>query len=113
MDAGATFDAYDSNHNSLLHYWTFEKSDPELLKFLLDNGLNIEHANGNGETPLVIASRFQNVEAVKMLFKVGANSRAKDRQGRSGIGHFLIKGNYSAADELWNLGLWHPEKPSQ
>lgn len=52
---------------------------------LLKNGADINLANGEGETPMMIASSNNNVSFVKLLIEKGANVNAKDGKGRTAL----------------------------
>ncbi len=51
------------------------------LRVLLDHGADIEARNIDGETPLLIAARWQKYGAVAMLIERGASLRAEDHYG--------------------------------
>jgi ankyrin repeat protein len=52
---------------------------------LLEKGADINLANGEGETPMMIASSNNNVNFVKLLIDKGANVNAKDDKGRTAL----------------------------
>ena len=50
------------------------RSDPEkIAKFFMSNGLNVDHANINGGTPLHSAAFYNWLDVMKLLIRLGAN----------------------------------------
>ncbi|EPE33351.1 Ankyrin repeat-containing protein [Glarea lozoyensis ATCC 20868] len=54
--------------------------DIALVKNLLNNGADLEARNGEGQTPLHIATLNHNLEVIKVLFGAGINVEAKDNK---------------------------------
>jgi len=50
---------------------------PEALQYLLSKGLNPDHQNDFGKTPLIYAVQYSQLESVKMLLEAGADSNVK------------------------------------
>ena len=44
-----------------------------MVKFLIDNGANIEQSYGNEDNPLLHAIKIQNVQIIQILIAYGAN----------------------------------------
>jgi tetratricopeptide (TPR) repeat protein len=59
----------DPEQDSLL---TFAIGHPELVRFLLGKGLDPDHQNAFGKTPLMYAAQFDEVESAKILLEHGA-----------------------------------------
>ncbi|KAI5519026.1 Ankyrin repeat family [Trichomonas vaginalis G3] len=51
---------------------------PDVLKFFLDKGANVEVKSGWGDTPLHKAAEQDNVECVQLLLSSGANPNSKN-----------------------------------
>lgn len=59
---------------SLLHFAVQERSKQTMLKLLLEDGVeNLELPTRDGQTPLQLAIRAENVSAVDLLIKAGAD----------------------------------------
>jgi len=57
--------------NACAHY-------PQMVRTLLDHGFDVNHKNKLNETPLMIASSFDQVEAFSFLIENGASIKTKD-----------------------------------
>jgi hypothetical protein len=81
--AGARIDAADKHSLAAIHYAA--ERCAECLKVLREHRADLElrvTANRD-ETPLMIAARFGQVEAIRTLIELGADVRAKDRHGEN------------------------------
>ena len=58
-----------------------EKGELKIVKFLVENGANIEIKDNNGMTPLSNACRGGYLDVVKFLIENGANIETKDVNG--------------------------------
>jgi len=54
-----------------------------IVKALIAAGANINDADGNGRTPLMLAAQTNSLAAVKMLLEAGAPINTKDKAGRT------------------------------
>ena len=79
----------------------------ELAKILIQNGLDINQKNDNGETPFHYACRFQttNKETITELIKNGANIKSKNAE-RENIFHYACK--YCNVDVIIYLFQQYP-----
>lgn len=63
--------------------------EPSTITFLIQQGANLDvqlqNEEGDGETALIIASRFSNVQYVKALVEFGADLNVKDNLGRTAL----------------------------
>ncbi len=74
-----------------------------VIRKLLKAGADVEAANADGQTALMIVARSSNVEAAKLLIKAGANVNAREHwrgqtalmwaaaQSQPGMVHLLVK----------------------
>jgi hypothetical protein len=53
---------------------------PEALRFLIEQGVDVDQANAFGKTPLMYAAQFNTLEAVRLLLEHGANPNASTVQ---------------------------------
>jgi ankyrin repeat protein len=80
--------------NSMLHV-ACEKNNPlNVVKLLLEKGLNVNDINRKGQTPLHIAARCMNSNKILLLLEYGANVNVLDKYGDSPI-TFLIYTYYT------------------
>ena len=55
-----------------------EYSIPHTTRLLLEHGLEVDHTDVNGDTPLHIATRASSASLILMLLKFGANFDIKN-----------------------------------
>lgn len=71
----------DDERNTPLHHAVLE-GRPEMVKFLLDRGADMDARNEDGQTPLIIASlREDNALIIQHLLNKGADTSLKDFEG--------------------------------
>ena len=58
-----------------------EEENIEVVKFLLEKGVDTEAKNNYGDSPLIIASCNGNIEIVKLLLEKGADIEAINSEG--------------------------------
>jgi ankyrin repeat protein len=58
---------------------------PEVVKILLEKGVNINAKGSTGETALMRASRREDPEVAKLLLEEGADINAKDFEGKTAL----------------------------
>lgn len=59
----------------------FIANKPELMKFLIESGADVNVANKNGDTALIDAAYFGRNETLELLLKNGAKPEIKNKQG--------------------------------
>lgn len=98
FEAEADSQLLDRDKNNLLHY-AAESGGGEAMEFLLKKKvLKINSVNADGETPLHIAARYNQLDTVKILLKYGASRTITDKNGKipmeltdnGNIGNWLI-----------------------
>ena len=73
-----------------------------MIKLLLESGADVNVANQNGSTALILASSSK--DTVKVLVEAGANVNKTDINGKSPLMAASLKCNLSTANTLINLG---------
>ncbi|SFG12677.1 hypothetical protein SAMN05518865_108231 [Duganella sp. CF458] len=73
-----------------LHY-AAAAGDLEIMKLLLERHAYIDAASPTGTTPLMLAAREGQEDAVKLLLEEGANAKLKDRAWRENAAQFAIR----------------------
>ncbi|MBC9797222.1 ankyrin repeat domain-containing protein [Sinomicrobium weinanense] len=97
VDNGCPADSYDHSENTLL----FQKLTPEVGRWLIDQGLDVNHKNKGNETPLEKAIENNNNELVKALLDNGADLHHTNKEGNSMFYFALVdKVNYDLFDTL-------------
>ena len=79
--------------------------DTAVLEYLISKGAKIESKNAYGETPLMSAISYWNVEAILLLEKHNANWKVVNNDGENAV-HYMLFGDYCSecdVDENGNL----------
>ena len=84
--------------------------DPEDRVWVLGNipmdltGVNVDMADKNGVTPVIMAAWKGSVDALKNLIAAGANVNAASRFGRTALSYAKLKGRDEAVKVLDDAG---------
>lgn len=83
LDAGADINYKDDDGNTLLHY-AAASCHPEIVKFLIEKGLDLEAKRKLGATPLCVAAKeSESVAVLKTLIEAGADINARSHYGET------------------------------
>lgn len=87
LNAGADASVFENHGWSAVHF-AAHRGNIEGLRALHRHGVDLDLRNpGNrGETPLMIAACYGQLDAVRLLIELGADPRATDREGKSVYG---------------------------
>ncbi len=72
----------------------FEYNRSPIAMYLVKKGALINAQNIHGVTPLMVATRIQNVELSKFLIQSGADVNLKDRNGNNALFNLINAGNF-------------------
>ena len=75
------------------------KGDSETAKKIIEYGGDVNQTY-NGMTPLMIASRYNNVEMIKLLLSKGASLNLKDEKGNTALKHAELSNAKEAVEFL-------------
>ncbi|MCC8996044.1 MAG: ankyrin repeat domain-containing protein [Nitrosomonas sp.] len=98
----ADVNSLDTNKNNIAHL-IMDYVKPDVLQRLIEKGVDINKANAQGETPLLIAASKGNEQNVNVLIENNANVNATDRGGNGLIHKAALIGNIRIID----LGIKH------
>ena len=76
-----------------------ENNNIDKLKEFINNKVDINYQTEKGDTALILASYYGNIEIVKLLIKAGANKDITDRWGFTAIDYAIDK-NYKQIIKL-------------
>ncbi|QSE99224.1 ankyrin repeat domain-containing protein [Fulvivirga lutea] len=74
-----------------------------LKNIITNNPQVVNHPDGRGFTPLILATYFDDVDAAKILLESGANINAQDASGNTALMGVCFKGS----EKIVNLLLDH------
>ncbi|RXG32334.1 ankyrin repeat domain-containing protein [Leeuwenhoekiella marinoflava] len=79
VKAGCEITEMDTSDNTLL----FNKLQAPVMQWLIDKGLDVDHKNKGGKTPLLLAVENNQFDSVQLLLENGADTSVKDKSGNS------------------------------
>ena len=87
---------------------------PETVQFYVDNGVDVNAQDGSGATPLHYAVHGNNIEAVKILLKAGADPNIQDRRNMTPFDESFGRKelNFELMEELLKFGADPNRTPS-
>lgn len=88
----------DEGYNLLAYAIQYHQND--IAELLIRRGININEENKYGASPLIIAARSNNVEAVKMLLKSNCKVNHKDQFGNTSKDYAVINNNQEVCQYL-------------
>ncbi len=94
----------DRYKRSVLYYFAEKNSDPALLKFLLENGADIEAKQEDGSTPLMVAIWLKNDKAARALTDAGASIHARNNVHSTVLHLAAVKSPVAFVKELIQKG---------
>ena len=86
LEKGAAIACEDKRGWSLLHYAAMG-GDPDTIDHILTHLPDVDSKTADGETPLIIAVFYGELQGVKYLLERGANPLAKDNKGQDSLYH--------------------------
>jgi ankyrin repeat protein len=81
---GAVVNAFsvDSCGNNMLDY-AVTNSDIDVIKYLVEEGVDVNNSGENGDTPLITAAYFEKYKICCYLLMMGADGRKENNNGIS------------------------------
>lgn len=107
LDYGADYKKTTNRNSTLLHMAAWNKKNPHILKFILENKLysNIDEIDDNGATPLCNAVQFGNsIRNVELLITAGADYKKKFSWGNSLLLCSILNNNVEITLKIINEG---------
>ena len=86
LEKGAAIACEDKRGWSPLHYAAMG-GDPDTIDHILTHLPDVDSKTADGETPLIIAVFYGELQGVKYLLERGANPLAKDNKGQDSLYH--------------------------
>ena len=74
-----------------------------LILLLVENGIDVNETNKDGETALMIAAINNEIEIVNLLIKYGADINAKDNDGISVLQYAAIGGTKDSDTRVFRI----------
>lgn len=76
------------------------KGNASMVKVLLENKANPNLADGQGMTPLLYASQFENKEIILLLLKYKADKKLANNEGKTAMDYAIFNKNQEIMDLL-------------
>ena len=96
---GWSFEDFGSESNTALTY-AARDGFTEIAQLLVDSGADINWIDGEGVTPLILASFKDHIEIVQLLLDHGANGAITDQWNRTALDYALRRGETDAIAQL-------------
>lgn len=96
-------DMYHNTRTPIITATVNEHTD--CIRILVENGVNVNSADNNGETSLHRACKTGYFDGVDILIKAGANNHIKDCYGYTAFHNAARKGNIDCLRALFDSGL--------
>mgnify|MGYP001780820384 CR=1 FL=1 len=93
LQEGAAVNVADNNGQHVLFVAAGENPSPEVAEFLISSGAAVNTADKNGQTPLMLAAQKNNKEVLSIFLRAGADTQAKDAQGKTAADYLLENPN--------------------
>ena len=90
----------DTDGRSLL----MKTDDPEMVRWLIERGVDVNSPDNAGYTPLIDAARFGRPEIAKLLIDAQADVNDRNVHGRTALTEAVINGNDDVAELLRAAG---------
>jgi hypothetical protein len=90
----------DTDGRSLL----MKTDSPEMVRWLIERGVDVNFPDNAGYTPLIDAARFDRPEIAKLLIAVQADVNARNVHGRTALTEAVINGHEEVAELLRAAG---------
>lgn len=85
-------------------HWTCIADKPEVAKYLLENGADINHADKTGVTPIIRATCCRSKRVSKLLIEKGCDLNCSDALGSSALHYTTLYGERELTTALIRAG---------
>ena len=96
--AGANVHARNKDGSTVL-FWA---ADSDVVNFLVDSGVAVNDLNANGDSALLLATKYDRTDVLNVLIQRGANVNIGNRQGENPLPPALKSEGRSAVDDFPN-----------
>jgi len=96
------FSAQD--YSDFMYYIQTANVNYDLVADMIADGINVNKADDNGDTPLLMAARYERPATTDLLISSGAQLNARDRNGRTALWIAARAGYIEVLDKLLLAG---------
>lgn len=90
----------DCLKNRTALHWAVASDNEAIVKILINNGANVNMADRDSVTPLILASNMGNLNIVRHLISKGSNINHTDRMGTTALHYACMRFHFKIAHEL-------------
>ena len=95
---------WDKDRNRSIHFAAMHNKNASVVERLIENGEKINLSNNAGETPLILAAKYDNIPAVKVLLKYKANLEIKKDNSCTALCYAALNKNEEPVKMLLDAG---------
>ncbi|CAH3150822.1 unnamed protein product [Porites lobata] len=92
---GANVALTDDSGFTALHYACIDHGSLEVLRYLFENGADVNACSNDKLTPLMIAAEKGHINALTLLIKFGADADLQDKNGKTALHHAVYGSDVS------------------
>lgn len=84
---------------TLLHVAAKSNTNPDVIQFLLNQGIEINDVNEEGQSALMLAAAFNsNPDIITMLLENGADKKIKDKTNKTAEDYVILNSSFFGTD---------------
>jgi len=95
VKGGLSIHAADTHGRHVIHF-AIGNLNPRYLRWILEEGANVNSKTIEGVTPLMEAMLYPNYDEIKILLLHGADPRIKDAEGKDSLDYLKARKDYQA-----------------
>jgi ankyrin repeat protein len=104
LHLGANINLTDNVGYNALHYVLRNSNSTEIVKLLIDRGIDVEGRDCDGRTPLHLCCREGHHDGLVILLEKGANINAKDSMNQTPLYEAILRHNYDCVKMILDHG---------
>ncbi|MGO4773257.1 ankyrin repeat domain-containing protein [Flavobacterium sp. W22_SRS_FK3] len=96
--------ATNKDGQNVLHFLANKPNQTEIINYFIAKGVNVNKADNEGNTPLMVAASARETNALEQLLPNAKNSNAQNLKGESALTFAVKSGTPNAVEILLNKG---------
>ncbi|AVP87781.1 hypothetical protein phytr_8490 [Candidatus Phycorickettsia trachydisci] len=109
LNNNADISVQDLQGRDALRHAIINNASSDLVRLLINNGADINSSDSKGITPLILATQYDNDQAVELLIDRGADVSAKDHVFQSALCYAALNNNLDILKSLLRADAFRKE----